>query len=123
MSSWHTKFSRIAPPDEVALRMRISRDRFSCDEDGANGQLPSVDPPEGKLKDELISCLKLILQFPEIPATQRDRINGITLKAGSMLRKELRELGLISEVNVNPGVRGKNFKEVRLTQKAEDLLG
>jgi hypothetical protein len=40
-----------------------------------------------------------------------------------MLRKELRELGLIEEVQMNPGAHGKNSKQVRLTPKARDLVG
>lgn len=123
MSTWHNvKFSRVASAEEVAVRMRISRDRFACGEDENSQEQVPAQSPGSKLKDEQISYLKHILNSPETSATQRDTMNGISLKDGSMLRKQLRELGLVEEVHVNPGVRGKNFKQVRLTQKAKDLL-
>jgi len=110
------KFSRLAGPADIEDRRRAA--------------VASLHPQESKqaiygptITEELLSYLKIISDHPGIQATKRDRLAGFSLRKGSHLRKQLLKLGLIEEFQANPGGRGQAFVEVRLTPKAQALLG
>ena len=98
---------------------RASSDRAGPDEPKEQSNTST----DVELSNELYEYLRLIRDLPGVPATERDRQRGISLKAGSLARKQLREMGLIEEVPISPGVWGKNYKDVRLTSMGEKLMG
>ncbi|MDA2913908.1 hypothetical protein MYX77_08130 [Acidobacteriia bacterium AH_259_A11_L15] len=110
------KFARLASVAEIEDRKRETLASLRCEE-------PKQSNSTSGLSRELLSYLNIIRDNPGMQATKRDQLVGISLRKGSRLRKQLQELGLIEEIQANPGRRGQAFVDVRLTPKGEALLG
>ena len=81
-----------------------------------------TDVVEPTIEPRALEYLSLVQRHPGMPATSRDGLIGISLKRGSHLRRTLRDAGLLEEFHVSPGVRGKNYKDVRLTPEGLKML-
>lgn len=110
-------FSSAAGTEEIRARRRASAAAFSR-ENVAPAEVPDPGPSKNE-RGLMLSArhwryLRLIDVQPGVPATIRDRRAGIPLKNGHVLRRALREQGLIEQTHVSPGARGSNYVEVRL---------
>lgn len=122
------KFSRLAQPNEIDARKRatVAFLQEGIDKEAAGARRvnePSQqEEPSPTLSEELVSYLRHIADSPGLPATERDKKRGVSLRKGSQWRKVLSQLGLIEEVPVNPGIPGRNFKDVRLIERGKWFL-
>ena len=122
------KFSRLAQPTEIDARKRatVAFLQEGLDKEAAGSQRVNSQSQQGEpsptLSEELLSYLRFIEDFPGLPATERDKKGGISLRKGSQWRKVLSQVGLIEEVLVNPGIPGRNFKDIRLTERGTWFL-
>ena len=107
------RFTRIADEAEVQDRRRATL--AGVGEAKVVAPQPGTPTPPKRLSGELLAYLRLVYSSPGEPATQRDKLAGIPPARGSRLRARLREMGLLEEFQSNPGTRGSNFKDVRLT--------
>ncbi len=73
--------------------------------------------------EDVLSYLNGIAAYPEVPTTQRDKLLGLGTAKAAALRKRALDRGLIEQVRVNPGGRGKSYVGLKLTAKGQGLLG
>ncbi len=111
--------------DEIERRIQRSLEVLGFSQADARAQAGARPAHRTGLEpaDDLLTYLRAIVQYPNMPATDRDKQIGIGPAKAAALRRQALAEGLVERVSVNPGGRGKAFLSLSLTAKGRTALG
>lgn len=78
--------------------------------------------PSPPLKKDLLDYLEAVAEHPFQGVRERNSFLSVSASKGARLKEELVAAGLIREVSVSPGGRGRAFKLSELTREGQALL-
>ena len=114
MDARQLRFTYFATDAELRQRKEETLADLVCEEPEEHAS-PQISP-------DLVNYLRGIHENPGLAATKRDSLLGISISRGSKMRTRLLECDLIYDELVNPGERGRSFKDCRLTKEGLSTL-
>ena len=79
-------------------------------------------PAQPKLDKAMLDYLESVTAEPFLQVRQRNSRLGLSAWKGQQIKRAAVNTGLIKEVTINPGGRGKRFKLVELTSEGRSLM-
>jgi hypothetical protein len=83
---------------------------------------PNDQPREVDISERLVEYMRAILKHDRMPVSYRDELLGISAGTGHRIRALLKKEGLVREYQAACGTQGRNFKDLRLTDKGVRML-
>ncbi|MCH7665240.1 MAG: type IV secretion system DNA-binding domain-containing protein [Acidobacteria bacterium] len=110
--------------EERAPRPEASKSVRAAPSNEQKSQWQPLEKPSSKpqLDKEELDYLHLVAAEPFLTIRERNRQLGLSAWKGERAKSELLRDGLVQEVAISPGGRGKRFKLLELTQTGRDLL-
>lgn len=117
------KFSRIATERELEEREEETARVLTVAEPVVVYD-PTTKPPAraDELDERLLEYLRAVHEHDRMPVSLRDELLGISAGTGHRIRALLKKEGLVREYQASCGNRGRNFKDLRLTEKGMMML-